>query len=100
MIVSVLPACQFLVKAGVGRHIDLTSQNRIDSLRLCGAVKINGAVHYAVVRYGCAVHAQLLYPCHIFLYFVGTVQQRIFRVDVKMNKCHDEGSLSCLSNCL
>jgi hypothetical protein len=42
-----------------------------------------------VVGDGGAVHAKLLHPLYIFFYFIGTVQQTVFRMDVKMRKRHN-----------
>ena len=89
MIIPVLPAVQFLVKPGVWSHIDLAAQNGLDSRLLRRQVKVDGAVHDAVIRDGGTVHAQLLHPRHIFLYFIGSVQKRILRMNMKMCKCHD-----------
>ena len=88
MIIPILASRKLLVKPGVRRHIDLAAQNGLDTCGLGGPVEINHAVHDTVVGDGGAVHSQLLHSGHIFLYFVGTVQKRILRVDMKMCKCH------------
>ena len=88
MIVSVLAAGQLLVKAGIRCNVNLTADHRIDTRRLCCPIEINDTVHNAMVRDGCAVHSQFLHPGNIFLYFIGTVQEGILRVNVKMCKCH------------
>ena len=74
MVISVLTTCQFFVKTGIWRHIDFTAKDGVDPLFLTGFVKINHAVHHAMIRDGSAVHAKLFDPFYIFFYFVGTVQ--------------------------
>ena len=73
MVIPVLAAGKLLVKAGIGRHIDLAAQNRLDSGFSCRAVKINDTVHNAVVGDCRTVHAKLFHTLDIFFYFVGTV---------------------------
>ena len=97
MVVSVLSAGEFLVKAGIGRHIYLAAQHRLDARRLCRPVEINDTVHDAVVRDGRTVHSQLLHPGDIFFYFIGAVQEGILRVDMKMYECHDIDLLCAFS---
>jgi hypothetical protein len=88
MVIAVLTAGKFLIKAGVGRHINLASQDGFDAGILGSPIKINGTVHNAMVSNGSTVHAQLFHTGHIFFYFVGTVQKGVFCVDVKVCKCH------------
>ena len=73
MVISVLPAGQFLVKPGVCCHINLTAQDRSDPLCLACFIKIDHAIHDAVICDSSTVHAELLHPLHIFFYLVGTV---------------------------
>ncbi len=73
MIVPVFSPRQLLVKTGIGRHINLTADNRLNPRFPRRLIKINNAVHHAVVRYGSTVHAQLLDTLDIFFYFVGAV---------------------------
>ena len=82
MIVPVFPACHLTVKPGVRGHIDLTAQDRIDALPPCLSVKIDHAVHDAVIRDRRAVHSQLFHPGHIFFYFIGPVQQTVLCMDM------------------
>ncbi len=89
MIIAVLPARQFPVKPGVGRHIDLTANDRIDAFRLRRLIKVNDTIHHSVIRNGRAVHAKFFDPLHIFFNLIGTVQQTELRVDMQMCKCHD-----------
>ncbi len=94
MVITVFPAGQFLVKTGIGRNIYLTAHNRIDTCRFRFLIKINHAVHNAVVGDCGAVHPQFLNPLHIFLYLVGPVQQTVFRMHMQMGKCHAINFLS------
>ena len=88
MVISVLPSGGLLIKPGVGRHINLAADYGFDPLRLRSPIEINHTIHHAVIRNGGTVHAQFFHPGNIFFYFVGTIQKRIFRVDMKMYKCH------------
>ena len=88
MIIAVLTARQFSVKAGMGCHIDLTADDRIDPRLLRRLIKIDRAVHHAMIRDGGTVHSQLLHIFHIFFDLIGTVQETELRVDVEMRKCH------------
>ena len=66
----------------------IDKQNRIDPLLFCLLVKVDDAVHHAVIRDGCRGHAQFLYPGDILFDFVGTVQKTVFRMCVQMDKRH------------
>ena len=70
MIITVVPARDLPVEPGTRRHIDLASKDGIDPCFFCFPVKVDHPVHDSVVRDRRAVHAQFLYPCHIFRYFV------------------------------
>ena len=73
MVIPIIAPGYFPVKSGVRRNIHLAPQDRIDPLLLTGAVKINDAVHYTMVRNSGGIHPQLLHPFHIFFYLIGTV---------------------------
>ncbi len=88
VVISVLPAGQFLVKTGIRRHIYLAAHDGIDARCLRFFIKFDHAIHHPVVCNGCAVHAQFLYSFHIFLNLIGTVQKTVFRMHVQMRKCH------------
>ena len=62
MVVAILSSRAFPVKTGAGSHIDLAAQNRLDPRFPGCPVKINNAVHNAVIRNGQAVHSQFLCP--------------------------------------
>ena len=86
MVISVLAASCFTVKSGAGSYINLTSQDRIDSLGPCCTVKIDHTVHNSVVCDRRTVHAKFFDTGYIFFYFIGTIQQTVFCMDVKMCK--------------
>ena len=88
MIIPLLAPGRLLVKAGIRRHVNLASKDRFDARLLRRAVKIDHSKHHSVIRYGRAVHAQLLDSLDIFLDLICPVQQRILRVDMQMYKCH------------
>lgn len=88
MVVAVVSPGQFLIKPRIWSDVNLTAQNRPDPDLSCRLVKVNDAVHYAMVRNGHAVHAKLLDSFYTLFNFIGTVQKGIFRMDVKMGKCH------------
>ena len=85
---KVVTTSDFPVKTGTRSNINLAAQNGIDSGSSCSTVKINDSVHNAMVCNGCTVHPQLLHTGHVLFYFVGTVQQTVFCVDMKVRKCH------------
>ena len=51
MIITILSPCQFLVKPGAGRHIDLASQDRLNAGFLRGTVKVNHPVQKSARKY-------------------------------------------------
>ena len=88
MVITVLTSGQFLVKPGVGSHVHLTAQDRLNSCFLCRTVEIDHTIHNTVIGDRCAVHAQFLDSGYIFFNLIGSVQQRIFCMDMKMGKRH------------
>ena len=80
MIIPVVRMSRFFIKTGAGSNIHLTAHDRLDACRFCRLIKINAAKHDSMVCYGCTVHSQLLYSGYIFIYFIGTVQQTVFRM--------------------
>ena len=93
MIVSVLSCGTFSVKTAFRGNVDLTAEDRFDSLLHCLPIEIDAPVHDAVVRDRACCHPELFDLGYIFRYFVGAVQQRIFRVDVKVGERHSASSL-------
>ena len=63
-----------LVKPGIRRNIDLASDDRTDACGLRRPVKINHAVHHAMIRNRHTVHAQRLRLGHQLFNFIGTIQ--------------------------
>ena len=88
MMVTVLTAGQFLVKTGIGRHVHLTAQDRLDPRFSGCTVKIDHTIHNTMIGDRRAVHAQFLDSGYIFFNLIGSVQQRIFCMDMKMGKRH------------
>ena len=82
MIIAVLTARQLPVKTGMGRHVNLTADHRVDPRFFGRFIKIDNAVHNAVIRDRGAVHPQFFDIFHIFFDLVGAVQETVFRVDV------------------
>ena len=76
------------VQPGPPGHIYLAPDDRMDALGLAGPVKVDGAVHNAVVRDGHRRLAQLLHQLRQVPDAAGTVQQAVLRVDVQMGKGH------------
>ena len=82
VIISVVTARHFPVKPGVGRHIYLAPEDRINSLFLRLTVKVNDTVHNAVICDCGTVHSQLFHPGNIFFYFIRSIQQTVFCMDM------------------
>ena len=76
------------VEAGAGGHIDLTADDGLDPLRLAGPVKVDDAVHVAVVGNGDGGLAQLLDPLGQLRDAAGPVQEGVFGVDVQVGEGH------------
>ena len=76
------------VQPGPPGHIHLAPDDRVDALGLAGPVKVDGAVHNAMVRDGHRRLAQLLHQLRQVPDAAGTVQQTVLRVDVQMGKGH------------
>ena len=90
MIIAVVPARQLPVEAGIWRNVYLAAQNRVDALLPRRPVKIDHAVHCAVIRDRRRRHSKLFDALYIFFDLIGAVQQTVFRVDVQMRKCHTD----------
>ena len=89
MVIPVVPASYcFFIKPGAWRHIDFAAQDRLDADGLGSPVKINNAEHDAMIRDRYAVHSQFLDSGNTFFNFVGTVQQTVLCMNVKMCKTH------------
>ena len=68
--------------AAFGRHIHLTADDGLDALGLAGAVKVNDAVHHAVVSDGAGGLSQLLHHLGQVPDAAGAVQQAVFRMNM------------------
>ena len=82
MIISVFTCPRTFVKSGTRSHINLTSQNRLDSGRFRSTIEIAHAKHHPVVCDRRTVHPKFFDSGNIFFYLIGTVQQTVFRMDV------------------
>lgn len=78
-----------LIEAGTRRDVDLAADNRLDSLRLAGAVEIHHAVHDAVVGNCDGILSKLACAFGNLRDAAGAVKQAVFAVQMKMNKRHD-----------
>ena len=70
----------------IGADVNLAPDYRMDALRLAGAIKIQHAVHHAVIRNRAAGHAQFLQAGNQPPDSARAVQQRIFRMQMQMRK--------------
>jgi hypothetical protein len=86
--VRVVPVAGAFVQTGTRRNIDLAPDNRLDAGGFSGLVKLDNAVHHAVVGDSQAAHTQLFSAGHQFCNRTHAVKQAVFRVDVKVGKHH------------
>ena len=75
MVIAVISRPLFPVKPRTGRHINLASDDRLDACLFCRLIKIDHAVHDAVIGYGRAVHSKLFDALYIFFNLIGAVQE-------------------------
>ena len=78
-----------LVKARSGRDIDLAADDGLHARCLRRLVKVNCAVHDAVVGDGDRVLPQLLDPVHKPRDAARTVKKTILRMNMQMDKAHN-----------
>ena len=83
--VIVFARCRSLIQM-IRARIDFTADNRVNAALLRLAVKIHNAVHYAVIGYGAAVHAQFLYPVKQLGYARRAIQQTVLSMYVQVSK--------------
>ena len=71
-----------LVEAGpaLRGHVDLAADDGLDALHLAGPVKVDGAVHDAVVRDGTGGLAHVFHDLRQVLDTAGAVQQAVLRM--------------------
>ena len=74
------------VKARMRRQIHLAADDRMDPLGLAGAVKVDHAVHDAMVGQRARGLPQLCHTVHQLFDTAGAVQQAVFAVDMQMCK--------------
>ena len=70
----------------VGAYVYLAAYHGMYAALLRLAVKVDHAVHHAVIRNGAAVHAQLLDPVEQARNARGSVEQAVFRMHMQMSK--------------
>ena len=88
MVIARLTLFVVPVKAGSRRHINLTAEYGLNARRLGRLIKIDHAVHDAVVGHGERRLSQVFCALNELRYLSGAVKQRIFRVYVQMCECH------------
>ena len=69
-----------------GRHVRFHPENRLDPFLFAFVKEFHHAVHAAVIGDGDRIHSQLFAASNELRDFVGAVEQRVMRVDVKMNE--------------
>ena len=79
---------------GTAGHIDLTADNRFDTGCFCRLIKVNTAVHNAVIRDGNGGLSQFLYPVHHAADAACSVQEAVFRMNMQMYKTHFSASFA------
>ena len=73
---------------GPGRHIDLTADDGLNPGGFGRLVKVDDAVHDAVVCNGHSLLPQLLHPLHEPVDAAGPVQEAVLRMHMQMDKSH------------
>ena len=74
-------------------HIHLAANDRLDTCGLGSLIKVNTAVHHAVIGEGHRILTKLLDPVHHTADPAGTVQEAVFTVNMQMYKTH------CCASC-
>ena len=77
-----------LIKVCSARNIDLAADNGLDPGFFCCAVKINRAIHDAMVGQGNGVLTEFLHPVHHRADATGSVKQAVFAVNMQTHKGH------------
>ena len=95
MEIAVLSGRIFAVETGSWRDINFTPDDRPDPLAHAFLIEINDAVHDAVIRDRSAVHPQFFYPADIIPDLVGTVQQTVFGMCMKVSKSQGLSPFCC-----
>ena len=76
----------FLIKPCSGCNINLTTDNRPDSMIFASLVKINSPIHITMICNSKGLHSKLFGFQNKLLNTAGTIQQGIFRMNMKMCK--------------
>ena len=76
----------FSFKTGTTGYIDFTANDWLDAFFLTGFVEIDRTIHDAMVGDGQGIHAEFLRPVSDLTDLGGTVEQRIFRMDMQVDK--------------
>ena len=79
-------AGRFLFASAAGRDINFAADNGFDTLFACRLVKVNDAVHGAVVGDGQRGEFQFMGFVHQPVQTAGAIEQRILGVKMEMNK--------------
>ena len=82
----------FSVETRFGRNINFTADNRFDAAFLSRLVKINDAVHGAVVGYRQRCHAEIFCRVEQVINSCRAVEQTVFRMNVQMSEIHEASS--------
>ncbi len=91
MIIAVLSLGKLPVKAGTRCQIDLTAKNGMNSLLQRFLIKIDHAVHHAVIGDGQRIHPQLLYPLEHLRDLAGAIQKTVAGMGMQVCKAHSFG---------
>ena len=82
MIVAAAALLPRFIKTGARGHIDFTADYRMDALFLCFLIKIDHAIHHAMIRNGHTVHAQFFGPGDQLLDLIGPIKEAVFRMNM------------------
>ena len=82
MVVSVLSLSCLFLEPGSCRHINLTSDDRLNPFFFCRLIKIDHAIHSAVVCNGNAVHSKFFCLMDQLFDLAGTIQKTVFRMNM------------------
>ena len=91
-----------LMHAAIG-HVGLAADDRLHAFRFRLLIKIDGAIHDAVIRDRHRTHAELEGAVHGGAHLTETIQQAIRRMEVQVNEwffgCHGDAGSQCRKDC-
>ena len=87
-VIRVVVHPMYLVMARAARDIDLTADDRLDARRLRRTIKVNDAIHDAVVCNGNGILPDCLHMLHHGGNAIGAIEQAEFGMYVQMHKAH------------